>query len=334
MRIGLLTSVGRTLDAFFVEMVDDWTARGHDVHCAAGTRPRADLPFDTIRGLTQAPGPSSVLVPRRIRAWAEARELDVIVTNTATASMLARLTRLPCRLVYFCHGLHWNDSWHPAQVVEHVLASRCDAVLTINSDDEAWFRRRHPDVRRLRHGVGVPDGRYPWSSLPPQPPLRLLWAGDFVERKRPLEAVRVVRHLRDAGTDVRLTMLGDGVLQEEALALAHASGVADLVTAPGRGEVEPAMREAHALLHTAEWEGLPRILLEGLVMGRRAFAFDVKGVRDVPEAVLAPDGDVAALADLVLSHRPVTAVDPGSASGFRTSGVSRELEEHLREVVG
>jgi len=334
MRIGLLTSVGRTLDAFFVEMVADWTARGHEVRCAAGTPPAADLAFDLIPGLGQRPSLSSALVPARIRSWVKDQRIDVLVTNTATASTLARVVPLPCKVVYFCHGLHWNAGWHPARPIEHVLAKRCDAIFTINSDDYAWLRRRHPDVRLLRHGVGVPDGRYLWSPLPVSDRLELVWAGDFVPRKRPLEAVRVTQQLVAAGVDLRLVMIGDGELWDETVRLVEETGLQGTVETPGRGPVEEAVQGAHALLHTAAWEGLPRILLEGLVMGRRAFAYDVKGVRDVPHAVLAPEGDTAGLARLVDTGRPVSVIDADEVGDFRTSKVSAEIIGHLEQIVG
>lgn len=69
MRIGLLTSVGRTLDAFFTEIVHHWESQGHTVHCAAGT-PATTLPVDVIPGVTQRPGPANAGVPRRLQAWA------------------------------------------------------------------------------------------------------------------------------------------------------------------------------------------------------------------------------------------------------------------------
>ena len=334
MRIGVLTSVGRTLDAFFVEMVRDWQERGHVVFTAAGTAPAADVPFDLIAGLGQRPGPENLRTPWRLAAWAAARELDVVLTNTATASTLVRIPRMPCKVVYFCHGLHWNSRWHPAKLVEQLLARRCDAVIAINSDDHAWLSQRHPHVRFLREGVGVPDDRYAWSPAPIEGPPQLLWAGDLVPRKRPQLAVQVSGLLLDAGVDHRLTMLGDGLLLDETRRQVAARGLDGIVTCPGRAPVEEHVRSAHALLHTAAWEGLPRILLEGLVMGRRAYAFDVKGVRDVPYAVLAPDADVAALAGLIADDPRPEAIDPAAVAGFRTSRVSRWLEAELLDVVG
>ena len=167
MRIGVLTSVGRTLDAFFPQIIAGWEEAGHEVFCAAGSTPESPLTFDLIEGLTQQPSPANWRVPGRLVSWAQDRRLDVVVTNTATASMLVRVRRMPCKLVYFCHGLHWNDGRHPAQLVEGALARRADSIITINSDDHAWLSRRHRNVVLLGQGVGVPEDAYAWSPSPP-----------------------------------------------------------------------------------------------------------------------------------------------------------------------
>lgn len=332
MRIGLLTSVGRTIDAFFQDAVSVWSDAGHVVRCAAGSPPTSSVPFDLIRGLTQQPSLSNAAVPLRLRAWARERELDVIITNTATASTLARLAPLPCHLVYFCHGLHWNRDFHPARLVEGALVRRADSVVTINSDDYAWFSARHDEVLYLREGVGVPT-TYQWSPLPAGG-LRLCWAGDFVPRKRPEVAIEVMDAVVRARPGSQLTMLGDGELVQAAQQLARDRGLEGSITFAGRTDVRPHVAAAHALLHTATWEGLPRILLEGVAMGRQAFAFDVKGVRDVPHVRLSPDNDVDALARLIVDNVPQHALDPAVAESMRSDAVARRLLVHVEALLG
>lgn len=333
MKIGLLTSVGRTLDAFFQDAVATWTQAGHAVHCAAGTAPTADVPFDLIPGLTQRPAMSNLRVPHELRAWARKHELDVIITNTATASTLARLAPLRCPLVYFCHGLHWNRDLHPARLVERALVRRADSIVTINSDDHAWFATRHDNVLHLPEGVGVPR-TYPWTQIPPGDELHLCWAGDFVPRKRPEHAIRVMADVVQLRPGSRLTMLGDGELTPATRRLAQDLGVDTSVAFAGRTDVRPYIEAAHAMLHTATWEGLPRILLEGAAMGRQSFAFDVKGVRDVPHVRLSHDGDIAGLAELISNNFPQHALDPAVGDAMRSDTVARRLLDHVEALVG
>src|SRR5690606_15419910 len=65
----------------------------------------------------------------------------------------------------------------------------------------------------------------------------------------------------------------------------------------GRVDPVPYFARADALVQTARWEGLPRVALEAIAMGRPTVGYDVKGVQDIPGAYLAPPGNVEALAD-------------------------------------
>lgn len=314
MRIGLLASVGHMVDSFFHEIIDSWVDAGHTVSVAAGT-PTADGESVVISGLGRRPGSGTLAVWSGLRAWARDETLDIVLTNSATASALVRTARLRIPVVYFCHGLHWNIGTRLSdrvwQMVEEALLRRTDAVITINSDDHAWFTARvaSRQLLRLHTGVGLDLERYrevrppseerPPQSLQSQAPyegrLELVWIGEFSARKRPESAVEVAAGLRSLGVDFRLRMIGEGSRRGVVNDRIRRLGLTENVAAAGSGSAAAALSGSHGLLHTATWEGLPRVMLEGVAVGRRAYAFDVKGVRDVPEVVLVADGDVDAL---------------------------------------
>jgi glycosyltransferase involved in cell wall biosynthesis len=341
MRIGLLTSVGPMLDQFFPEIVREWEAAGHVVRTAAGT-PAVQLPGTLIGGLTRRPALSARRAQRELREWSRAEGLDVVVTNSATASALVRTASLRVPVVYFCHGLHWNRLVTPAdrmwEAVERHLLVRTAGVLTLNSDDEAWFRRRMPDhlVHRLHAGVGLDLERYPRRPLPASGRLRLVWVGEPPERKRPWLAVRVVEELRARGVDAELTMVGKGALEDRTRALVSRRGLEASVRVPGWGDAAQAIAHAHALVHTATWEGLPRVMLEAVAVGRRTYAFDVKGVRDVPYARLIADGDVGALAAAIAGDWRSGALRRQAgqdASGLCSKAVAGQMLGFLRGTI-
>jgi glycosyltransferase involved in cell wall biosynthesis len=302
-RVGLVTSVGRTLDAFFPAIVERLEERwGFAVSSASGTESRL-ASWTRLEGFSQRPSLKVPTALRAVRAWSRELDHDVVITNTATASALVRAAGLRAPVVYFCHGLHWGQEdtlgARPWQVVETALLRRTAAVITINRDDQAWFERHAgPPVHRLPYGVGVPLEEYPRAGVPGAG-LELVWVGDFTPRKRPLLAVAVIRRLAEAGCDVRLRMLGDGPLHSAVVREIAAQGLAHVIRADGRDRVAPALAAATALLHTAEWEGLPRVALEAAAVGRWSYGFDVKGLRDAPLVRLAPDGDADALARLI-----------------------------------
>ena len=299
-RIGLLASTGGMLDSFFIEIAESWRAHAHDVSFAAGS-PMSAARATVIPGLSRRPGVGMVKALGGLRRWSERENLDVIVTNSATASALVRLARTPAPVVYFCHGLHWNETrtigdrvW---PLIERALLSRTAGVISLNSDDRRWFASRfggRPHLH-LSFGVGLDLLDFPVRPVP-EGHLRLCWIGELSPRKRPHLPLEIAAQLRDHGIGFRLEMLGDGQLRTDIGAEIRSRGLSGIVTANGPGDAAAAIERSHALVHTAQWEGLPRVMLESLAMGCPSYAFDVKGVRDIPLARFAPDGATTELA--------------------------------------
>ncbi|MHA2787664.1 glycosyltransferase [Corynebacterium sp. S7] len=331
MNIGILTSIGSTVNAFFPPLIQRWQELGHEVFTAAST-PSEHEEHTIVGSVSRKPSPRNLRAPEEIKAWAEKEKLDVIITNTATASFLARLRPLPVPVVYFCHGLHWNVGkdlksrfW---QTLERSALRNTAGVIVINHDDEQWFRSKLPAemILRLPQGVGVPLDDFPRSPIPAvNGKIELVWAGEFSDRKRPWLAVEVIHSLVSKGISVHLTMCGEGEHMERTASLIDERGVADSVTMVGRSsQVAKYLAESQGMLLTSTWEGLPRIGLEALAIGRPVFAFDVKGTRSLPSVYSAPDGDVEQLAQLIADHSStgfsdINLVDPAELSPDRAA---------------
>lgn len=300
MRIGLLASTGGMLDSFFIEIAESWRTYGHTVSFAAGTS-MVSAQATLIPGLSRRPDPGMVRALAGLRHWAEGEDLDVIVTNSATASALVRLAGTRAPVVYFCHGLHWNEARSIGDrvwpVLERMLLPRTAGIISLNSDDQRWFAHRLDGARQLHlsSGVGLDLARYPVRDLP-NGPLRLCWIGEFSTRKRPHLALDTATELHRRGIDFHLEMLGEGAFRTQIRAEISDRGLSGIVFADGPGDAAAALARSHALVHTAQWEGLPRVMLESLAIGRGSYAFDVKGVRDIPLAQLSADGDATQLA--------------------------------------
>ncbi|MCL2482044.1 MAG: glycosyltransferase [Propionibacteriaceae bacterium] len=309
MRIALLSSIGTTLDAFFPPLADEWKRAGHQVYAAAST-PCLALESRVIPSLSRRPAFRNLMAPSQIDRWLLSLGADVLLTSTATASFWARVRRGPVPAVYFCHGLHWESPTGLAarvwQAAERQASHNTAGVVVINSDDQQWFDHTVPDVPqlRLRHGVGLALSQYPFVPVPQMDSaFRLVWIGELSARKRPGLAIDIAVHLRRRGLPVTLRLLGEGPLRSQLATRIQQEAATDFIWLPGHSEDVPGeLARSHALLHTAQWEGLPRVCLEALAVGRRTFAFDTKGVRDVPQAVLAPDGDVVSLSDHLMDH--------------------------------
>jgi glycosyltransferase involved in cell wall biosynthesis len=128
--------------------------------------------------------------------------------------------------------------------------------------------------------------------------------GNFKPQKAPLDFVRVAATVHEQLPEVWFVMVGDGPLREPAERLARELGVADRMVFSGWWEDVPALLAATTVsVLTSRHEGLPCSVVESLAAGVPVVATAVDGtvevVRSGDNGLLAPAGDIAALAQSV-----------------------------------
>lgn len=336
MRVGLLAGVDRTIDAFFLRMIDQWKSQGVEVSIATGDAPLGSGHV-RVPHLNRRPGLESFGALRELRRWRS--DQDVVLTNTAVASALVRMTRSETPVVYFTHGLHWNKPIGlrtlPWRVIEAELLSRTAGMIVLNDEDETWVRQRYRGpIKRLVFGVGLDVSHY--SRRPPidDPVLRLAWMGELSARKRPLHAVLLATRLKEAGVPFHLNIWGLGALHSEVEAAIRETKLDAEVTLAGFGDSRDAIGSSHALVHTATWEGLPRSVLEAAALGRPTFGYAVKGVRGAPATITVPDGDYPAMANEIESHWSAGALRrPASNLPSLSDLDDRHAADHILDFV-
>lgn len=343
MRIGILANIGEHLDCFYPSIVDHLRSEGHSVFPACGSATR-NLSSETLRAVTRNPSLRSILAFSELPRWAARHRLDVVLTNTATPSALARLAPRMPPVVYFAHGLHWADEreWKSAhwRVAERLLLPRTAGVICLNSEDEQWLRRRAKlvPVKRLGNGVGVEIERFPRSPNRVQPNgLKLVWIGEFSERKDPHSAIDVFKEL-SRQVPVELRMLGQGPLRESCIARVSSETLGGTIAFPGKVPVEEHLRWSNLLLHTSYWEGLPRVTLEAASVGRPTMAFPAKGLRERPEVHLAAERSPSSLAQSILEwyRQNVSSTYNGDfspRSNLSTANAAQEIAVFLEDVL-
>lgn len=308
MRIGLVASVGEMIDSFFVEIIEEWRNAGNTVLTATGP----DLPVKIqdgvtlIPGITRRPSTKNFQAKSQLRSWVAQNNIAIVVTNAATGSLLVRAAGLTVPVVYFCHGLHWQShtrlSAIPWVTAERWALRRTAGILTLNSDDDQWFRTHTTKpVHRLRQGVGLDLTNYQQTPMPAYDNgvLKLVWIGELTPRKRPVDAVRTIANLHTMGIDAELDLLGAGDLSTKVAAVIDQLGLNDKVRLQGLQPVTEYFAKSHALMHTATWEGLPRVGLESVAIGRAMLAYDTKGTRDIPGVILSPQESPDSLAGTI-----------------------------------
>ncbi|WP_244142677.1 glycosyltransferase [Paraburkholderia phenoliruptrix] len=111
--------------------------------------------------------------------------------------------------------------------------------------------------------------------------------------------IRAIARLHADKLDVRLTLIGDGVLRERFQRIAEAEGVADVVHFAGAMDGDEVRRRVaqHALFVLPSFqEGMPRAMLEAMALGIPVVATRVGGIGEVlEEQSLVEPGDLGAL---------------------------------------
>jgi glycosyltransferase involved in cell wall biosynthesis len=241
---------------------------------------------------------------------------DVVHTHSSKAGILGRLAAHDARvpiIVHTIHGMSFNRTqpWLVRRVyaaLEWRAARRSNAIITVAdamieqsvaagicprrklrtvySGMEVAQFTPSPELRRAaRRGWGVSDGdivvgtcarlfrRKGYEQLIPimaaaaqrEPRLRFVWIGDGAQR---------------AEYEARLTQLG----------LSARTILTGLVPPT---EVPRLLAGCDILAHTSQWEGLPRVVVQALLMQVPPVAFDIDGT---PEVVL--DGRTGRLVPL------------------------------------
>ncbi|MGE3314285.1 MAG: glycosyltransferase family 4 protein [Planctomycetaceae bacterium] len=103
---------------------------------------------------------------------------------------------------------------------------------------------------------------------------------------------------------VRFLFVGDGILREKYVAEIARGGLADRFVFTGLvppSRIPELIHACDAVVHTSLWEGLARVLPQGLISGKPVVSFDVDGAREVviPDETgfLIPPQSVEQLAD-------------------------------------
>ncbi|MGH2952419.1 MAG: glycosyltransferase [Solirubrobacterales bacterium] len=184
-----------------------------------------------------------------------------------------------------------------------LLARRFPTVVV----GPALRRRYRRSPRLLEIAVSLVDSEQvvdPGQALtrPYDGELRILSVGRIDEEKNPLMLAEALARLCSDDPRWRLTVCGEGLLEDELRSRLAELGVADRAELRGYVDHE-AIRDlyltSHLLLHVSRTEGLPQVIIEALAAGLPVVATDVGGIREAvgDAAILVPSGDVAAAVD-------------------------------------
>lgn len=291
-------------------------ARGHRVTLVSGLTEGAEgsltararqggYAFLEVPELVRAVQPLTDLRCRRaLRHLFRALAPDVVHTHSSKAGILGRMAAREAGvpvIVHTVHGMSFNrtQAW-PVQRLYRALERGCarytDAIacvahamvrqmieagvcepgklLTIYSGMEVdRFDPATYDRAALRRAWGVTDDQIVIGTV-----------ARLFRRKGYEQLIPIMAKLAQQMPQLRFVWVGDGAQRQEYEGRLAALGLRDRTTLTGLvppERVPELMSGFDILAHTSQWEGLPRVVVQALLMQVPAVAFDIDGTREV-----------------------------------------------------
>lgn len=346
------TTISRSVDSFYGQMIDDLRSRGFRV--VVVTSPGPEIPrlsqrADDVRLIEMARDVSLLKDLRALISWVRLlRRLrpEVVIGGTPKAGLLsmmaARLVGIP-RRGYMLQGLRLEGVHGPKRRVLALmerLSSWCSQVVIAVSPSLAQEYRRgwlHAGRRVVvpnhgsSHGVDT-DFFEPRErnvallkdlDLDPEHPV-LVFIGRLTADKGPLTLIEALRAVAQAGEHVQLIVVGAQDERDSAMHVAGLREVSERVRVLNHlDDVRPYLAASDLLVLPTLREGMPNVVLEAAAMGIPSVTTTATGaidsVVDGETGLLVPPQDADALGDAILRliREPALRAKLGSAARER-----------------
>jgi glycosyltransferase involved in cell wall biosynthesis len=307
---------------------------GFEVHLASGPEgewfPRGSQVADCFHLVPHLANPICPL--RDLAAFAELLQMmrrerfAVVHTHTSKAGLLgrlaARLAGVPV-IVHTPHGTVFHEVYFNrcqqrlVAWLKRVAARLTNAIITVsNAERDHYLARRIAPARKFRtiySGIDysrfegqVPSRERTRSSLDlRERDLMVLFPARYVPEKGHRFFFAAAEHVMQTMSQVRVFLAGDGPLAEEIAIMRAASAFPHRIHLLGfREDVLDLMRAADVVVSASLSEGLPRAVVEALLLERPVVASDAGGTREVVldklTGMLVPCADSRTLAEAVL----------------------------------
>lgn len=314
-------------------------ARGHEVILMTGptTGPEGSLVDRATRGAYAceeiddlvreiSPVHDARALHRLTRRFQQLRP-DVVHTHSSKAGVLgriaARLAEVPV-IVHTIHGMSFNRTQSPIVQSAYRLAERAcadmshaivcvaDAMAAQSLDAGIGRPEQYVTIRSGMETETFDSGRYDRTAV------RAAWglgeeaivvgtiARLFVNKGYE-QLIEVVDRVSRRNDRVRFVWVGDGADRGRYEGELRRRGLRDRVVFTGLlppSDMPRVLAGFDLLAHASQWEGLPRAVVQALLMEKPAVSFALDGAPEVirpgETGELAPLGDTAAFAEEVL----------------------------------
>jgi glycosyltransferase involved in cell wall biosynthesis len=304
---------------------------GHDVYLMAGptTGPEGSLVTRAPRGgyhyeeyphlVRQVSPVSDVRVLLQLQRRFGELKPDIVHTHSSKAGVIGRIAahraRVPA-IVHTIHGMSFNRTQSRITQglyagLERYCARRCHAIVSVA---DAMTRQalaagigRAQQYRTIRSGIVVSDfdparqdARAIRNKLGiPEAAIVVGTVARLFRNKGYEQLIEIMQSVLGRNPALHFLWIGDGAQREDYERDLTRRGIRGSVTFAGLVPPESmpgVLSTIDILAHTSQWEGLPRAVVQALLMEKPVVSFDIDGA---PEVVIpGQSGELVPLGDL------------------------------------
>ncbi|WP_417382738.1 glycosyltransferase family 4 protein [Gimesia sp.] len=280
---------------------------------------------------------------------------DLVHTHSSKAGILGRAAAWKLKLptVHTIHGaaFHFGQSpvnYHAYIAAEKWASRRCDRLVSVCDAMTDQYVAAGITTRDRCDTVysGMEVEPFLTPSRPPEEIRRELGIkpGQIVigkvarlfHLKGHKYLIEAAKQVVAAQPEVRFLLIGDGILRAEFESRIAALGLSEHFIFAGLVPPERVPELIHAMdivVHTSVWEGLARVLPQGLIAGKPVVSYDVDGAREVviPEETgyLLPPESIEPLSQALIE----LAADPEKRRRFGETGRERFTDQFRHQTM-
>jgi len=221
---------------------------------------------------------------RGLVAWFLARRLGARLNIQVHTDFEAEARAKPIRRILGQFILRHADS---VRVVSEKIKRQIERYTQVRIKILPVFL----DLEKFRHG-----------TRQEHPSKNILWVGRLEGEKNPLEAIAVLKKVRQAGIDAKLIMLGKGALENEVSRRAEGLRVEIL---GWKADPAPYLEVADVVLCTSKYESFGASIVEALAAGVPVVAPDVGVAREAGAIVVPRERLAETVIEMLQSTRPI-----------------------------
>ncbi|CEQ07437.1 glycosyltransferase [Paeniclostridium sordellii] len=309
-KILYVTTIGRTINAFFIPHIKFLINKGYIVDIATNVDIDIDKEIlDNGCKIFDIPfsrnplNPINKLAFDRIRKLQQIQQYDIIHVHTPVASFITRLALRnikKVKIVYTCHGFHFYKggsllNWAIFYPIEKIAARWTDYLITINNDDfniaKNFNLRKDGKVSKV-YGVGIEKEKYCIKNFDrckyrqkfsiQEDDFVILVLAEINKNKNHKQLVKSMHILKEKYPNIKAIFAGTGPSEERLKKQIRRYELENQIILVGwRDDVKELINMSDLIGLFSRREGLGKCLLEGMVCEKNIIATDTRGPREL-----------------------------------------------------